>query len=124
MAVLQVHVVSGASSDEVASRLREHDDTGLLAVMVVDRPGLAAVVIAAGHESIDERAADVMLDEGQALADEHTATDEHTGTDRQAFTPCGPHPVLASRLVRPGFSTGVAGRPKRDHDVSSALRGQ
>jgi hypothetical protein len=46
MAVLDVQVVSGVGSGQVASRLREHDHTGLLAVTVVARPGFAALVIA------------------------------------------------------------------------------
>jgi hypothetical protein len=46
MTVLGVQVISGAGSGQVASRLREHDRPGLLAVTVADRPGLVALVIA------------------------------------------------------------------------------
>ena len=42
MTVLGVQVISGAGSGQVASRLREHDRPGLLAVTVADRPGLVA----------------------------------------------------------------------------------
>ena len=68
MGVLGVQVVSGAGSDEVASRLREHDRSGSLAVTVVDRPGFAALVIAVPGSGIDEITADIVLDASEPLA--------------------------------------------------------
>lgn len=65
---MRVQVLSGAFSDELVNRLREHDPAGLVAVAVVDRAGLAAMVIATGHDRTGERAADVVLDDGQPLA--------------------------------------------------------
>ena len=53
--MLQVHVVSGAYADDMTRRLRERDSTGLLAVTVVERPGLAAIVITANHGSSGRR---------------------------------------------------------------------
>ncbi len=65
--MLRVQVVSGTFSDEVASRLRERDLSGLLAVTVVDDPGVAALVIAAEQDCADERAVDILLGAGQPL---------------------------------------------------------
>ncbi len=45
MAALRVQVVSGTDAAEMVSRLREHDQAELLAVVVADRPGLAAVAL-------------------------------------------------------------------------------
>jgi dephospho-CoA kinase len=103
VAALRVQVVYGADADEVASRLREHDRTGLLAVTVGDRPGLAAVVIAAPHSRIDERAADVILDAGQPLAEQ---------ADRLWVDRLGP---FARAMV--GSTTAKPGPPVlHDHD--------
>nr|MDQ2874448.1 hypothetical protein [Actinomycetota bacterium] len=65
--MLRVQVVSGTFSDELASRLRERDLSGLLAVTVVDDPGVAALVIAAEQDCADERAVDILLGAGQPL---------------------------------------------------------
>lgn len=59
--------MSGSHSGEVASRLSEHDSAGLLAVTVADWPGTAAIVIGIKTSGSDVRAADVVLDDGQAL---------------------------------------------------------
>jgi GrpB-like predicted nucleotidyltransferase (UPF0157 family) len=65
--MLQVQVVSGVFSDELASRLRERDTAGLMAVTVVDNPGLAALVIAAEQDCADRRAVDFSLTRDQPL---------------------------------------------------------
>ena len=68
MAPFFVQVLSGAGAAEVASRLREQDRTGLLAVTVVDRPGFAALIIAVPASGADELTADVVLTSGEPLA--------------------------------------------------------
>jgi dephospho-CoA kinase len=68
--MLRVELVSGSRAEDVAGRLREHDSNGLLAVTVVDRPGVAALVIDTNSKSADERVADVVLDADAGLAEQ------------------------------------------------------
>jgi hypothetical protein len=68
--MLRVELLSGSCAEEVAGWLRELDSMGLLAVMVVDRPGVAALVVDTDGGSADERVADVVLDGGAALAEQ------------------------------------------------------
>ncbi|WP_433267339.1 hypothetical protein ACQPZF_01195 [Actinosynnema sp. CS-041913] len=49
---VRVEVLSGRDADEVARLLREHDRSGLVTVAVVDRPGLAAVVVGTGWDVV------------------------------------------------------------------------
>jgi GrpB-like predicted nucleotidyltransferase (UPF0157 family) len=65
--MMRVEVISGAFSAELAGRLREHDSAGLLAVTVADRPGVAALVVAADQDCADRRGVDAVLAAGQPL---------------------------------------------------------
>jgi hypothetical protein len=62
MAVLRVGVVPGPGSADVAQRLRERDEGGLLDVVLAEQPAGAALVIGVGEAAGGEGVADVVLD--------------------------------------------------------------
>jgi hypothetical protein len=62
MAVLRVGVVPGPGSADVAQRLRERDESGLLDVALAEQPTGTALVIVVGEAAGGEGVADVVLD--------------------------------------------------------------
>jgi dephospho-CoA kinase len=64
---LRVHVLHGPCAQELACRLREHDGTGLLSVTVEDHSPTVALVVGTKTGSMDDQAADVLLDGSQPL---------------------------------------------------------
>jgi GrpB-like predicted nucleotidyltransferase (UPF0157 family) len=141
--MLRMQVMSGTFSSELASKLRERDSLGLLAITVTDRPGVAALVVAAEQDCADERAVDVVLGADRPLAEQA----ERLWADRLApfarhmagITPMTmgpaslrPHdpelPAAATRLldrVRAGLAqSGLDdGRWTYDHIGSTAVPG-
>ncbi|XVV04081.1 GrpB family protein [Actinosynnema sp. CA-248983] len=98
---MRIEVIAGPEADRVAAQLRAHDTEGLLTVAVVDRPGLAALVV--GEEvplSVD--VADLWRDRVHPMAR------RLAGLDRVAPAPAVLHPhdpalpriaeILLSRL--------------------------
>jgi len=67
MANLRIGVMPSADADKLASRLRERDSSGLLSIVLGDSLATVALVVGIRSGSLDDQAADVLLDDSQPL---------------------------------------------------------
>jgi dephospho-CoA kinase len=67
MARLRIGVMPGPYAPELAGRLREHDGSGLLSIAAGDHLATVGLLVGIRTGSVDDQAADALLDGGQPL---------------------------------------------------------